>query len=234
MKGLIGTKYTQISVFTTNQLYIPVTVIKLEPNYLIEQKTIEKNKYCAAKLATVPKKKHLVRNSEAGRYQKLQIPVQKYEKEMRNWSPKEKLGSEIKPSDVFKVNDIVDVVGISKGKGTAGPIKRHNFACGPKSHGSHYHRNAGSLGSIVSNRVFKNKKNAGRMGHQQVTIKNLQIIAINEKHKYLIVSGLIPGAKKQIVYIHEAQGARTKKPIELNNFLLANKQKRTVDVKLQK
>ena len=220
MKGFIGVKYNQISLFTTDQRYIPVTVILIRPNYVIEQKTVVKNKYCAVKLGTVNKKSNLTNRSEIGRYKPLKIAVQKYEKELRNWNPNISPGKEISINSVFNVNDIVDVIGISKGKGTAGAIKRHNFACGPKSHGSHYHRRAGSLGSIVSNRVFKNKKNAGVMGHHKSTVKNLQIIAINETEQYILIKGLIPGPKQQVVYIQETKGKRKQgNNVILNNFL---------------
>ncbi|MBD2799574.1 50S ribosomal protein L3, partial [Xenorhabdus sp. M] len=106
--------------------------------------------------------------------------------------------------DVFATGEIVDVTGISKGKGFQGVIKRHGQSRGPMSHGSRYHRRPGSMGPVAPNRVFKGKKLAGRMGGDQVTIQNLEIVQVDTERNLLLVKGNVPGAKKSLVVVQGA------------------------------
>lgn len=113
------------------------------------------------------------------------------------------VGQEVKV-DVFATGEIVDVTGISKGKGFQGVIKRHGQSRGPMSHGSRYHRRPGSMYPVAPNRVFKGKKLAGRMGGDQVTIQNLEIVQVDTERNLLLVKGNVPGAKKSLVVVQGA------------------------------
>ncbi len=115
---------------------------------------------------------------------------------MQTWTDYE-VGQEVK-AEVFAEGEIVDVTGISKGKGFQGVIKRHGQSRGPMSHGSRYHRRPGSMGPVAPNRVFKGKKLAGRMGGDQVTIQNLEIVQVDAERNLLLVKGNVPGAKKSL------------------------------------
>ena len=107
-------------------------------------------------------------------------------------------------ADVFEAGEAVDVIGISKGKGYAGAIKRHNQARGPMAHGSKYHRGVGSLGAVAPNRVFKGQTMAGRMGADRVTVQNLQVVRVDTERNLLLIKGSVPGPKNSYVTVRSA------------------------------
>ena len=117
------------------------------------------------------------------------------------------VGKEIKV-DVFQAGDVVDVTGTTKGKGFQGAIKRHGQSRGPMSHGSRYHRRPGSMGPVAPNRVFKNKRLAGRMGGDRVTIQNLEVVKVDVERNVILIKGNIPGAKKSLITINSAVKAK--------------------------
>ena len=117
------------------------------------------------------------------------------------------VGKEIKV-DVFQAGDVVDVTGTTKGKGFQGAIKRHGQSRGPMSHGSRYHRRPGSMGPVAPNRVFKNKRLAGRMGGDRVTIQNLEVVKVDVERNVILIKGNIPGAKKSLITIKSAVKAK--------------------------
>ncbi|PPE06549.1 50S ribosomal protein L3 [Mesoplasma corruscae] len=199
MKGILGRKVEMTQVFTANGKLIPVTVIEVQQNTILQVKTLESNGYNATQLGVFDKRENLVNKPDLGQFKKANSVPKRFVKEIRNMGGYE-VGSQITASDVFQTGQYVDVTGISKGKGFAGAIKRHNYSRGPMAHGSGYHRGIGSMGAII-NRIFKSKKMAGHMGDAKRTIQNLEVISIN--NNIVMVKGSIPGPNKAYVIIKE-------------------------------
>ncbi len=204
MKGILGRKIGMTEKFTKDGKVIPVTVVEVEPNVITQIKTVETDGYNAIQLAIVDKKEKNANKAEIGHAKKAGTAPKRFLKEIRVDSPEEyTLGSTI-AADTFEVGEKVDVTGTSKGKGYTGVIKRHNQSRGPETHGSHYHRRPGSMGTMRPMRVMKGKKNSGHMGTDTVTIQNLEIIEVCVKDNYILVSGNIPGPKQSLVLIKSA------------------------------
>ena len=203
-KGILGRKIGMTQVFAKNGKLTPVTVIAVEPNYVSQIKTVENDGYNAIQLAAFDKREKLSNKPEMGHLKKANVTPKRFVKEIRNVDVSAyTLGQEVK-ADIFTVGEIVDVSGISKGKGYQGVIKRHNQSRGPMGHGSQYHRGVGSLGTMLPMHVLKGKKLPGHMGVETTTIQNLEIIEVNVEDKYILVSGNIPGAKNSLVLIKSA------------------------------
>ena len=202
MKGILGRKRGMTQVFTQEGKLIPVTVVEIEPNIVTQVKTIDKDGYEAIQIGVTEKKESKASKASLGHTKKANTSPKRFLKEIRNVSGYN-LGDEIK-ADIFAIGEIVDVTGTSKGKGFQGVIKRHNQSRGPMSHGSHYHRGPGSMGTMLPKRVLKGKNLPGHMGFETVTIQNLEIIDINTTDNYILVSGNIPGAKNSLVLIKSA------------------------------
>lgn len=188
-------------VFSETGEFIPVTVLQAEPNVVVQKKTIENDGYEAIKVGFEEKKKNVIK-PQKGQFDKAGVSPRRILKEFKleDISAYE-VGSEIKV-DIFAAGDKVDATGVSKGKGTQGPIKRHNQSRGPMSHGSKYHRGGGSMGAATSpGRVFKGKKLAGRMGNEKVTIQNLEIVRTDAEQNLILIKGNVPGPKNAVVLI---------------------------------
>lgn len=204
MKGILGQKIKMTQVFAKNGKLVPVTVIKVEPNVISQIKTVEKDGYNAIQLASVEKKEHRSNKPEMGHLKKANATPKRFLRELRGVDVSTySLGQVIK-ADIFSAGEIVDVTGTSKGKGTQGVIKRWNQSRGPMSHGSQYHRGVGSLGTLRPMRVLPGKKMAGRMGGEQVTVQNLEIIQIDLENNVILIKGNVPGPKKSLVFIKSA------------------------------
>lgn len=203
MKGILGKKVGMTQVFTKDGKLIPVTVVKVEENIVYQVKTIEKDGYNSVKLGTFDKKKSRINKPEEGNANIAKTTPKRFLKEIRDFEGDVKVGDKIE-AGIFNVGEIVDVTGISKGKGFQGVIKRHNFSMGPRSHGSHHHRKPGSLGSVRAKKVFKGTKLPGHMGSETVTIQNLEVIETNPEENYILISGNVPGPKGSYVLIKEA------------------------------
>ena len=204
MKGILGRKIGMTQVFATNGKLVPVTVIEVEPNVVSQIKTIANDGYDAIQLAAVEKKETRSNKPEMGHLKKANTTPKRFLKELRGVDVSGySLGQEIK-ADIFSVGEVVDVTGTSKGKGTQGVIKRWNQSRGPMSHGSQYHRGVGSLGTLRPMRVLPGKKMAGRMGGEQVTVQNLEIVAIDLENNVILIKGNVPGPKKSLVFIKSA------------------------------
>ena len=188
MKGILGRKIGMTQVFTKEGNLIPVTVVEVTPNIVMQVKTIEKDGYSAIQLGVVDKKEKSANRQEIGHAKKANTTPKRFLKELRNVDGEYTVGQSI-GAGVFEVGEIVDVTGTSKGKGFAGSIKRHNQNRGPMGHGSHYHRGPGSLGTMLPKRVLKGKNLPGHMGNETITIQNLQIVEVNENENYILVSG---------------------------------------------
>ena len=204
MKGILGIKRGMTQVFGTNGKLVPVTVVEVEPNVISQIKTKENDGYDAIQLAAVEKKETRANKPEIGHLKKANATPKRFLRELRGVDVSAySLGQEIK-ADIFEVGEVVDVTGTSKGKGTQGVIKRWNQSRGPMSHGSQYHRGVGSLGTLRPMRVLPGKKMAGRMGGEQVTVQNLEIVAIDLENNVILIKGNVPGPKKSLVFVKSA------------------------------
>jgi large subunit ribosomal protein L3 len=203
-KGILGRKIGMTQVFAKNGKLTPVTVIAVEPNYVSQIKTTETDGYNAIQLAAFDKREKLSNKPELGHLKKANVTPKRFVKEIRNVDVSAyTLGQEVK-ADIFAVGEMVDVSGITKGKGYQGVIKRHNQSRGPMGHGSQYHRGVGSLGTMLPMHVLKGKKLPGHMGHKLVTVQNLEVVEIDLDKNIILVKGNVPGPKKSLVIIKSA------------------------------
>ena len=218
MKGILGRKVGMTQVFTKDGKLIPVTVVEVEPNVVMQVKNVDKDGYNAIQLGVFEKKEKLANKPEMGNAKKANTTPKRFLKEIRDVESTYNIGDTI-GATVFEVGEIVDVTGTSKGKGFTGVIKRHNQSRGPMTHGSHYHRGPGSLGTMLPKRVLKGKKLAGHRGVETVTIQNLEIIEVNESENYILISGNVPGAKNSLVLIKSAvKNSRKADPKEILEY----------------
>lgn len=217
-KGILGKKIGMTQVFTEDGLLIPVTVIEVTPNVVLQKKVVATDGYNAIQLGYDDKKEKAASKPETGHAKVANTAPKRFVKEIAG---EEMLAFEVGQlvkANIFAAGEIVDVTGTSKGKGYAGVIKRHNFHIGPMAHGSGYHRGIGSMGSIDPARVKPGKKMAGRMGGETTTIQNLEFVKYDEKNNVVLIKGNVPGAKNSYVVITNANKAH--KP-EVNPEALA-------------
>jgi len=201
MKALLGRKIGMTQFFNEEGKAIPVSVIQAGPCVVIQTKTAKTDGYEAIQVGFGAQKESRVIKPLKGHFTKAQVKPLRFLREFRlNNASEYKVGQEISV-DVFEAGEQVDVSGISKGKGFAGAIKRHNFSRGPMAHGSKYHRRTGSLGALGPNRVFKGRKLPGRMGNDRITVQNLQIVKIDKERNLLLIKGAVPGPNKALLTI---------------------------------
>ena len=201
MKGILGKKIGMTQVFAKDGKLIPVTVVSVEPNVVMQIKTKETDGYEAIQLGFATKKEKHSTKAEMGHAKKANAAPKRFLKEIKGVEVSNyELGQEIK-CDVFEAGEIVDVTGTSKGKGFQGVIKRYNQSRGPRGNGSPYHRGVGSMGTLRPMRVFKGKKLPGHMGNETVTIQNLEVVAIDLDENVILIKGNIPGPKNSFVVI---------------------------------
>ena len=204
MKGILGKKIGMTQIFTEQGEVIPVTVVEAGPVVVTQVKTTENDGYTAIQVGFGDAKEKSLNKPQKGHLAAANT-LKKHLKEFRVDSVEEyTVGQEIK-ADLFAAGELIDVTGISKGKGFQGPIKRHGQSRGPETHGSRYHRRPGSMGACsYPGRVFKNKKLAGHMGSVKVTVQNLEVVRVDADKNFILVKGAIPGAKGSVVTIKEA------------------------------
>lgn len=204
MKGILGKKIGMTQIFTEHGEVIPVTVVEAGPVVVTQVKTTENDGYTAIQVGFGDAKEKSLNKPQKGHLAAANT-LKKHLKEFRVDSVEEyTVGQEIK-ADLFAAGELIDVTGISKGKGFQGPIKRHGQSRGPESHGSRYHRRPGSMGACsYPGRVFKNKKLAGHMGSVKVTVQNLEVVRVDADKNFILVKGAIPGAKGSVVTLKEA------------------------------
>ncbi|WML29428.1 50S ribosomal protein L3 [Neobacillus sp. OS1-32] len=203
-KGILGRKIGMTQVFVENGDLIPVTVVEVAPNVVLQKKSVENDGYEAVQLGFEDKREKLANKPEKGHASKANTAPKRFVREFRGDDlAGYEVGQEVKV-DIFAAGDLVDVTGISKGKGFQGSIKRHGQSRGPMAHGSRYHRRPGSMGPVAPNRVFKGKMLPGRMGGEQVTVQNLEIVKVDAERNLLLIKGNVPGAKKALLKIKSA------------------------------
>lgn len=204
-KALVGKKLRMTQVFDENGTLIPVTVLELGPNVVVQKKTKEKDGYSALKVGFGLVKDKSLNKAEKGVFEKAGIGGEKrrYLREIDNFDDTLEVGSTIDCSVLENVAK-VSVTSISKGKGYAGNIKRHGFAGGRATHGSSFHRAPGSIGCrSFPGEVWKGKKMAGHKGVEQVTVKNLKIVKVIKEKNLILVNGAVPGRMDSLVVVCE-------------------------------
>ena len=202
-KGLIGKKIVMTQLFDESGKVIPVTVVEAGPCVVVQKKTMENDGYEAVQVGFGDVKVTRVNKPLAGHFKKADVAPKKVLKEFRLADTASVNVGDILKADVFAVGDRVDVVGTSKGKGTAGAIKRWNFGRLKESHGTGpVARHAGSLGACSDpSRVYKGKKLAGHLGAERVTIQNLDVVKVDAENNLIAIKGAIPGPKGGIVVL---------------------------------
>ncbi|WP_282174121.1 50S ribosomal protein L3 [Cytobacillus firmus] len=203
-KGILGRKIGMTQVFAENGDLIPVTVVEAAANVVLQKKSVDTDGYEAIQIGFEDKRDKLSNKPEKGHVAKANTAPKRFVREFRGADLGQyEVGQEVKV-DIFTEGDTVDVTGISKGKGFQGAIKRHGQSRGPMAHGSRYHRRPGSMGPVAPNRVFKGKLLPGRMGGEQVTVQNLEIVKVDVERNLLLIKGNVPGARKALVKIKSA------------------------------
>ena len=206
MKAIIGRKMGMTQVFAEDGTCYPVSVVEVLPNVVTEVKTAEKHGYVAVQVGYEDKKESRANKAEKGIAKKANTVPHQVTKELKgDEMANYKVGDVIK-AGLFKAGDIVDVIGVSKGHGYTGTIKRWNMTIGPKGHGSGYHRGQGSFANNgrYNHGVMPGKHMSGHMGNESATILNCLVVDVNEEKGYILVRGGIPGARKSIVTIRSA------------------------------
>ena len=199
-KGILGKKIGMTQVFTEDGELVPVTVVEVGSNVVMQVKTMENDGYEAIQLGFDDQREVKTNKPAKGHAAKAKTAPKRFVREIRGVELGEyNVGDEIK-ADIFEAGEFVDVTGTSKGHGFQGNIKRWGQSRGPMAHGSRYHRRPGSMGSII-NRVFPGKVLPGRMGGKRVTIQNLEIVKADTENGVLLIKGNIPGANKSFVTI---------------------------------
>jgi len=205
MIGIIGKKIGMTQVFSEAGIVTPVTVLEIQPMVVSQIKTVETDGYNAIQVATGEIKEKHVMKPRKGHFDKAGIASKKTLKEFRVENPAEfSIGQEI-TIECLTEGQMIDVTGTSKGKGTTGPIRRHNQSRGPETHGSKYHRGGGSIGAAsYPARVIKGMPMAGKMGNEQTTVLNLEVVRVDAERNFILVKGAVPGPKKGQIIIREA------------------------------
>ncbi len=204
MLGLIGKKVGMTQVFDERGVLTPVTVIKIEDNIVVSERTDDKNGYSACVIGAVDAKQSRVTKPYAGQFSDVCEP-KKCLVEMKNFDKEVSIG-DVLGVDIFQDIAFVDVEGTSKGKGFQGAMKRHNFSGGRATHGSKFHRGLGGTGMAATpSRVFKGTKMPGRMGGEKTTIQNLRLVKVDVERKVLMVKGAIPGPRQSVVIVKKSK-----------------------------
>ncbi len=207
-KALLARKVGMTQVYDENGRVVPVTVLEAGPCRVIQVKNEESDGYNSIQIGFIDKKEHRANRPIKGHFQRAKAKPMQYLREFRvedsgEYTP----GQEIK-ADTFSAGDYVDVSATARGKGFAGSIKKMGFSRGPKTHGSHYHRGPGSLGSVDAARVFKGRRLPGRMGGWRRTVQKLYVVNTDVDKNLLLVKGSVPGPRGGLVEIKESVKAR--------------------------
>ena len=202
--GLIGRKVGMTQVFQPDGTMVAVSVLAIEPNTVTRLRTSERDGYTAVQLGTEPVTRKKLTKPEAGQLKDL--PQVKTIREFRvDDVGSYEVGQQVALADVFADGDLVDVTGVSKGKGFAGVIKRHNFARGPQTHGSDHHRAPGSIGpGTTPGRVYRGLKMAGQMGDERTTVKKVRVVRADPEKNLLLVKGSLPGPRGSLILVKKA------------------------------
>ena len=218
MKAIIGRKVGMTQVFTTEGLGIPVTVVEVQPNVVLQKKTVEKDGYDALQVGIEDMRETLANKAEKGIFAKANTAPKQFVREIKGDELASYNVGDAVTVDVFQAGDLVDVTGTTKGKGFSGTVKRYGHAIGPKGHGSGYHRGAGSMATIglTNNRIHPGKKMPGHHGNSTNTVLNLEVVAVDAEKNAILIKGAIPGPNKGVVTIRSAVKVSRSKPTVKN------------------
>lgn len=203
-KGILAKKIGMTQLFDQDGNVVPVTVLQAGPCPVVQKKTVATDGYDAIQVGFVEQKEQRLNNPERGHFKRANVAPTRYLAELRLANVDQyEVGQELR-ADMFQVGERIDVTSVSKGKGFAGSIKRHNQSRGPMAHGSHYHRGPGSLGAVDPARVFKGRALPGRMGGEKVTVQNLEIVKVDSERNLLLVKGSMPGIRGALLRIKDS------------------------------
>ena len=211
LTGIIGRKVGMTQLFGQDGTVVPGTVIKAGPCVVVQAKTAQTDGYEAVQLGLVEERPARVNKPLAGHFKKADVPPTRVRREVKvaRGAESPKPGDQVLVQAVFNNGDRVDVIGVSRGKGFQGVMRRHNFRGGAATHGSMFHRAPGSIGaSSFPSRVVKGMRAAGRMGGGRVTTRNLKVVAVDAENHLLIVRGAVPGAPGGYVVVRKAVAAK--------------------------
>lgn len=202
--GILGQKVGMTRVYDDAGTITPVTVILAEPNAVLQVKTADNDGYSAVQLGAFDQKESRVTKPELGHFKKAGTAPKRFVREFILNGEEVKQGDALSV-DRFKVGQYVDVIGVSKGKGFQGPMKKHNFSGQGAAHGSKTHRRNGAIGCrSTPGRIYKNHGMAGHMGDERITVQNLRVVQVREADHVLLVSGAVPGAAGSFVVVRTA------------------------------
>jgi large subunit ribosomal protein L3 len=207
LTGIIGKKVGMTQVFGADGTVTPATVIKAGPCVVVQAKTAATDGYESVQLGLVEERAARVNKPTAGHFKKADVPPTRVRREVKvaKGADAPRMGDQVLVNAVFNNGDRVDVIGVSRGKGFQGVVRRHNFRGGAATHGSMFHRAPGSIGaSSFPSRVIKGMKAAGRMGSDRVTVRNLKVVEVDAENNLLVVHGAIPGAPGGYVIVRKA------------------------------
>jgi large subunit ribosomal protein L3 len=207
VSGIIGRKVGMTQLFQQDGTVTPGTVIKAGPCVVVQAKTAQTDGYEAVQIGLVEERPARVRKPLAGHYKKAGVPPTRVRREVKvaKGAESPKAGDQVLVNTLFTNGDRVDVIAVSRGKGFQGVVRRHHFRGGAATHGSMFHRAPGSIGaSSYPSRVVKGMRAGGRMGGDQVTTRNLKVVAVDAENNLLIVHGAVPGAPGNYVVVRKA------------------------------
>ncbi|MEW8976873.1 MAG: 50S ribosomal protein L3 [Symbiobacterium sp.] len=209
-KGILGKKLGMTQIFAEDGKIIPVTVVEAGPCVVVQKKTVATDGYNAVQVGFDTIREKLVNKPLKGHFAKHQVQPTRYLRELRLDDVESLNVGDVIKADIFAEGELVDVTGISRGKGYAGGIKRWNFSRSFMAHGSKYHRGPGSLGQRAWARVPKGRKLPGRLGGERVTVQGLRIVKVDPEKNIILIKGAVPGAKGSLITIRDSVKAAKK------------------------
>ena len=218
LTGIIGKKVGMTQVFSADGVVTPATVIKAGPCVVVQAKTAQTDGYESVQVGLVEDKPVRANKPQTGHFKKAAVPPTRVRRELTVAKGAEapKAGDQVLVNNVFSNGDRVDVIGVSRGKGFQGVMKRHNFRGGAATHGSMFHRAPGSIGaSSFPSRVIKGMRAPGRMGGDRVTVRNLKIVSVDAENNLLVIRGAIPGAPGGYVVVRKAIAAKPEPQVQV-------------------
>lgn len=210
-KGMIGKKLGMTQIFHEDGKVVPVTVIEAGPCTVVQVKTPSKDRYAALQLGFEERDSKRVKKPLQGHFAKAQAPAFRHLREFRVDDASPYQAGQVIQVEEFKVGDMVDVTGISKGKGFMGVVKRWGFRGGRATHGSMFHRAPGSIGaSSYPSRVWPGQKMGGHTGNRKITLQNLEVVDVRPRQNLLLIKGAVPGGSRGLLLIHKAKKKQSK------------------------
>jgi len=211
LKGIIGKKLGMTQIFHEDGGVVPVTVVEAGPCTVVQVKTPSREGYAALQLGFEERDKKRTKKPLLGHFEKAQVASFRHLREFRVQDPSPFKVGQVITVEEFKAGDLVDVIGISKGKGFMGVVKRWGFRGGRATHGSMFHRAPGSIGaSSYPSRVWPGQKMGGHTGDRRVTLQNLEVVDVRPRQNLLLIKGAVPGGSRGLLLIQEATKKQSK------------------------